>query len=69
MTAGGDALFSLQGKSILVTGGTRGIGLAISLRFARSGAAVVANYLRDEKSAQQLAASAAAEGLSITTGP
>ena len=66
MTAGGDALFSLQGKSILVTGGTRGIGLAISLRFARSGAAVVANYLRDEKSAQQLAATAVAEGLSIT---
>jgi enoyl-[acyl-carrier protein] reductase III len=66
MSAGRDDLFTLRDKTILVTGGTRGIGLAISLRFARSGAVVVANYLRDEKSAQQLAATAAAEGLSVT---
>lgn len=66
MSAGGDDLFSLRNKTILVTGGTRGIGLAISLRFARSGATVIANYLRDEKSAQQLAAVAAEEGLAVT---
>lgn len=66
MSAGGNDLFSLGDKTILVTGGTRGIGLAISLRFARAGATVIANYLRDETSAQLLAAAAAAEGLSVT---
>ena len=66
MSRSGNELFSLRDKRILVTGGTRGIGLAISLRFARSGAAVIANYLRDEKSAQHLEATAKDEGLAIT---
>src|SRR5271154_4107346 len=65
MNAAGDDLFSLRNKTFLVTGGTRGIGRAISLRFARSGATVIANYLRDEKSAEQLEAIAAEEGLAI----
>jgi enoyl-[acyl-carrier protein] reductase III len=66
MNASGDDLFSLRNKTILITGGTRGIGLAISLRFARSGATVIANYIRDEKSAQHLNTIAAEEGLAIT---
>lgn len=66
MNTSGDELFSLRDKRILITGGTRGIGLAISLRFARSGATVIANYLRDEKSAQMLGAIANEEGLAIT---
>src|SRR5271170_920101 len=66
MSANGDDLFCLRNKTILVTGGTRGIGLAISLRFARSGATVIANYLRDEKSAQKLQTIATEEGLDIT---
>jgi enoyl-[acyl-carrier protein] reductase III len=66
MSASGDDLFSLRNKTFLITGGTRGIGLAISLRFARSGAAVIANYLRDEKSAQHLEAVAREERLAIT---
>jgi enoyl-[acyl-carrier protein] reductase III len=53
-------LFSLQGKRVLVTGGTRGIGRAISMRFARAGAEVIANYVRDPKAAE-----AAGEGLRI----
>ncbi len=66
MSASGDDLFSLRNKTILITGGTRGIGQAISLRFARAGATVIANYLRDEKSAEHLKAIAAEERLAIT---
>src|SRR6202167_921054 len=66
MSANETDLFSLRNKTILVTGGTRGIGQAISLRFARAGATVIANYLRNEQAAQQLKTIAAEEGLAIT---
>src|ERR1035437_2870553 len=65
MSASGNDLFSLCNKTILITGGTGGIGQAISLRFARSGAMVIANYLRNEKAAEHLKAIAAEEGLAI----
>ena len=48
-----------------MTGGTRGIGRAISLRFGRAGARVIANYLRDERSAEGLKAEANAENLAV----
>jgi len=54
MSATGIDGFSLRNKTILITGGTRGIGEAISLRFARAGATVIANYLRNEKAAEHL---------------
>jgi len=56
--------FSLSG-TFLVTGGTRGIGRAISLQFARAGAAVIANYVRDEAAAAELKAVANQEQLRI----
>jgi enoyl-[acyl-carrier protein] reductase III len=59
------AKFNLQNKSILVTGGTRGVGGAISLELARAGATVWANYVRDQKAAEQFLAGAEAEGLKI----
>jgi enoyl-[acyl-carrier protein] reductase III len=59
-------MFSLAGRSFLITGGTRGIGRAVSLRFARAGATVIANYVRDEKAARALIEEAQGEGLSIT---
>jgi len=62
----GADLFSLQGKTFLIAGGTRGIGQAISLRFARSGAKVIANYLRDEKSAKALGQIAAEDQLHVS---
>jgi glucose 1-dehydrogenase len=41
-----DVLPGLQGKNVLVTGGSSGIGQAIAVRFAQYGANVAINYLR-----------------------
>lgn len=57
--------FELHG-TFVVTGGTRGIGRAISEQFARGGARVIANYVRNEKAAQDLQSSATQEDLPIT---
>jgi len=38
-------------KRVLITGGTRGIGLAVARRFAAAGAEVVLNYRRDDEQA------------------
>ncbi len=49
--------------NVLVTGGSRGIGRAIALRFAREGAARVAiGYLRNDKAAEETAAELRAAG-------
>jgi len=44
-----------QGKRVLVTGGTQGIGKSIALRLARQGALVHLNYARNDKAAEETA--------------
>ena len=53
---------SLTTKRVLITGGTRGIGLAVAERFARAGAEVLLNYRRDDDIAQAAVAAIEAAG-------
>ena len=54
---------SLAGATVLVTGGSRGIGKAIALRFAELGASRVAiGYLRNDKAAEETAEALRATG-------
>ena len=56
---------SLQNKTILVTGGTRGIGKAIVRALIKNSASVVANYVRDTKSADALLNELGEENLTL----
>jgi enoyl-[acyl-carrier protein] reductase III len=46
---------TFQDKLVLVTGSGRGIGRAVALHFARRGAAVVVNYFRNRRPAEETA--------------
>ncbi|WP_405056568.1 SDR family oxidoreductase [Kribbella sp. NBC_01505] len=58
---------TLQGKTALVTGSSKGLGRAILLRLAGQGANVVVNYSRDESAAAEVQAAAEALGVRAIT--
>lgn len=62
-----DSLFSLAGRRLLVTGGTRGIGSAIARQLARAGAEVISGYARNEAAAAVFVAALKEEGLAVET--
>jgi enoyl-[acyl-carrier protein] reductase III len=53
-------------RNVLVVGGTRGLGRAVSLRMAQGGARVLANFVRDRAAAETLEAQARASNLDLT---
>lgn len=53
----------LDGKVALITGGSRGIGRAIALAFAKEGANLVVNYSREDLKAKEVVESATSLGV------
>ena len=51
---GGNSL-SLEGRVVLITGGSRGIGKAVALAMAQAGADVMVNFVSDEGAARETA--------------
>ncbi|KAL7794286.1 NADP(+)-dependent dehydrogenase [Trichoderma ceciliae] len=47
--------YSLKGRNVLVTGGSRGLGAVICKKFAQEGANVAINYVSNAEAAQQVA--------------
>jgi NAD(P)-dependent dehydrogenase (short-subunit alcohol dehydrogenase family) len=52
----------LEGKGVLVTGGSRGIGAAIARQLAYEGARVIVNFHASRRDAEQVVADIAAHG-------
>ncbi|KAK6431858.1 hypothetical protein LTR95_011977 [Oleoguttula sp. CCFEE 5521] len=48
--------YSIQGRNVLITGGSRGLGAEIARKFAAEGANVAINYANNEEPARKLAA-------------
>lgn len=62
-----NAPFSLQGRTALITGSSRGIGRAIALAFARHGANVAIHYAARAEAAEEVASQARVFGVTAAT--
>ena len=51
-----------KNQVVIVTGGSRDIGKAISMKFAKEGAKVIVNYCNNEKTAEETVAEIQAFG-------
>lgn len=58
---------SLRGKTALVTGGSRGIGRAITLKLAEEGADVIINFFRKKQAAEETAQAVREKGVNGET--
>ena len=52
-----------QGKTVLVTGGSRGLGEALCRRFAAAGCRVIVNYAHGKEAAQAVAEAVGGEAV------
>ena len=60
-------LLSLKGKKAVVTGGSRGIGRTIALKFAQAGADIAILYVGDSKEADESVALIEKEGVKVVS--
>src|SRR5262245_31496720 len=60
-------MIDLNGRVALITGASRGIGAASTLRFAQAGANLVVNYFNHEAEASQVAERARSYGAQVVT--
>ena len=56
---------TLKGKNVLITGGVRGIGRAMTEATAKAGARVIATYVSNPAAAQDLIGGFKAQGLDV----
>lgn len=55
--------YTLKGRKVLVTGGSRGLGAVICEKFAIEGAHIMVNYVNNEDRAKEVAKRAETHGV------